>query len=38
MVGYDLGNEGNRQMMILFKTADGKKHKDGAYYPGIQNG
>ncbi|NOY61705.1 MAG: hypothetical protein GXP10_00895 [Gammaproteobacteria bacterium] len=33
MAGYDLGHEGKHQMMILFKTADGKKHKGGVYYP-----
>lgn len=34
MAGYDLGHEGKHQMMILFKTADGQKHKGGVYYPG----
>jgi len=34
MAGYDLGHEGKHQLMILFKTADGKKHKGGIYYPG----
>jgi len=34
MAGYDLGHEGKHQMMILFKTADGKTHKGGVYYPG----
>jgi len=34
MAGYDLGHPGKHQMMILFKTADGKKHKGGIYYPG----
>lgn len=33
MAGYDLGHSGKHQMMILFKTADGKKHKGGIYYP-----
>jgi hypothetical protein len=33
MAGYDLGNKGKHQLMILFKTADGKKHKGGVYYP-----
>ncbi len=33
MAGYDLGHAGKHQMMILFKTADGKKHKGGIYYP-----
>ena len=32
MAGYDLGHEGKHQLMILFKTADGKKHKSGVYY------
>ncbi|NOZ51999.1 MAG: hypothetical protein GXP08_02470 [Gammaproteobacteria bacterium] len=34
MAGYDLGHNGKHQLMILFKTADGKKHKGGVYYPG----
>ncbi len=34
MAGYDLGHEGKHQLMILFKTADGEKHKGGVYYPG----
>jgi len=34
MAGYDLSHEGRHQMMVLFKTADGKKHKGGVYYPG----
>lgn len=34
MAGYDLGHEGKHQLMILFKTADGNKHKGGVYYPG----
>ncbi len=34
MAGYDLGHKGKHQLMILFKTADGKKHKGGVYYPG----
>lgn len=33
MVGYDLGHEGGEhQVMVLFKTPDGKKHKGGIYY------
>jgi hypothetical protein len=32
MAGYDLGHEGKHQVMILFKTPDGKKHKGGIYY------
>ncbi|HEC15274.1 MAG TPA: hypothetical protein ENI99_01665 [Sedimenticola sp.] len=34
MAGYDLGHPGRHQLMILFKTPDGKKHKGGVYYPG----
>ncbi|VAW85441.1 hypothetical protein MNBD_GAMMA16-192 [hydrothermal vent metagenome] len=34
MAGYDLGHKGKHQLMILFKTADGKKHKGGVYYTG----
>ena len=33
MNGYDLGKKGQYQLMILFKTADGIKHKGGVYYP-----
>ena len=33
MAGYDLAPEGEHQMMILFKTKDGEKHKGGVYYP-----
>ena len=32
MNGYDLGHKGKHQLMILFKTADGKKHKAGVYF------
>ena len=32
MNGYDLGHAGNHQLMILFKTADGEKHKGGVNY------
>jgi hypothetical protein len=32
MNGYDIG-EGRHGIMILFKTADGKKHKASVYYP-----
>ncbi len=32
MAGYDLGHSGKHQLMILFKTADGAKHKAGVYY------
>ncbi len=34
MAGYDLDHAGKHQMMILFKTSDGKKHKGGVYYTG----
>ena len=33
MNGYDLGHKGEHQLMVLFKTADGEKHKAGVYYP-----
>ncbi len=33
MAGYDLGHAGQHQVMILFKTADGSKHKGGVHYP-----
>jgi hypothetical protein len=33
MAGYDLGHEGQHQLMVLFKTADGTKHFGGIYYP-----
>ncbi|PJA32924.1 MAG: hypothetical protein CO187_02770 [Zetaproteobacteria bacterium CG_4_9_14_3_um_filter_53_7] len=33
MAGYDLGHEGTHQLMVLFKTADGKKHFIGTNYP-----
>jgi len=32
MASYNLGHEGRHQLMILFKTADGKKHSAGVYY------
>ncbi|MDQ6977926.1 MAG: hypothetical protein Q9M75_07425 [Ghiorsea sp.] len=32
MAGYDLGHAGKHGVMILFKTADGKKHKTSIYY------
>jgi len=32
MAGYDFADSGKHQMMILFKTADGKKHSGGIYY------
>lgn len=32
MAGYDLAPEGEHQMMVLFKTKDGQKHKGGVYY------
>ncbi len=33
MAGYDLDHDGKHQLMILFKTADGKKHQGGVHYP-----
>jgi hypothetical protein len=33
MSGFDLGHEGQHQLMALFKTADGVKHFGGIYYP-----
>ncbi len=33
MAGYDLGQQGQHGLMVLFKTADGKKHKTSVYYP-----
>ena len=33
MAGYDLGHEGQHQLMVLFKTADGEKHFGGVRYP-----
>ena len=32
MTGYDLGEKGKHQLIVLFKTSDGKKHKGGVYY------
>lgn len=32
MNGYDLNKEGKYQLIILFKTPDGKKHSGGVYY------
>jgi len=32
MAGYNLHDGEKHQLMILFKTADGKKHKGGVYY------
>ncbi len=32
MAGYDLGHDGKHQLMVLFKTADGAKHKGGVFY------
>jgi hypothetical protein len=34
MAGYDLQSSGKHQLMVLFKTADGKKHFGGVHYPG----
>jgi len=33
MAGYDLNLNGQYQLLILFKAADGSKHKGGVYYP-----
>ncbi len=33
MAGYDLSHHGQHQLMVLFKTADGKKHFGGIFYP-----
>jgi len=33
MAGYELGQEGQHGIMVLFKTADGQKHKTSVYYP-----
>lgn len=33
MAGYDLDATGKNGIMILFKTADGQKHKGSVYYP-----
>ncbi|RLL51535.1 hypothetical protein D8Y20_09080 [Mariprofundus sp. EBB-1] len=32
MAGYDLGHKGEHQLMVLFKTPDGKKHFGGVHY------
>ena len=32
MAGYDLKPGGKHQLMVLFKTADGKKHFGGVHY------
>ena len=32
MAGYDLKDSGKHQLMVLFKTADGKKHFGGLHY------
>jgi len=33
MAPYDLGHSGRHQLLVLFKTADGKKHFAGVWYP-----
>jgi len=33
MAGYDLGHEGQHQLMVLFKTTDGSKHFGGVFFP-----
>jgi len=37
MAGYDLGHPGPHQIMVLFKTTDGKKHFGGIDYPSKEN-
>ncbi len=32
MAGYDLGHEGEHQVMVLFKTPDGNMHRGGVFY------
>jgi len=32
MAGYELGHEGEHQLIVLFKTADGAKHFGGVLY------
>ncbi len=32
MAAYNMRDSGRHQLMILFKTPDGKKHKGGVYY------
>jgi hypothetical protein len=36
MAAYDLGHAGKHQVMVLFKTSDGKKHFGGVGYPEPQ--
>lgn len=31
--GYDMGQDGRYQLMVLFKTPDGTRHFGGVYYP-----
>jgi len=33
MAGYNLNHDGKHQLMVLFKTEDGKKHFGGVPYP-----
>jgi len=33
MAGYNLSHQGQHQLMVLFKTADGQKHFGGILYP-----
>ena len=37
MKDFTLDEEGKYQLIILFKTADGKKHKGGVYYERSMN-
>ncbi len=34
MASYDLGQGGQQQLMVLFKTTDDQKHFAGVWYPG----
>jgi len=36
MASYDLGHAGAHQIMVLFKTADGRKHFGGIKYPEVK--
>jgi hypothetical protein len=36
MNGYNIDKKGKYQLIILFKTADGKKHNGGVYYESTE--
>jgi len=38
MAGYDLGHPGVHQIMVLFKTSDGKKHFGGITFQAMEAG